>query len=408
MSEEESCGGSSVGVGFVILGLGLAVLASVGSTFGLILQKLAQLNNDLLPANQRHSTSGGIIWSKTWWAGLVLLILVPFPLDLIAFGLAPQSLVVPVTGVTLILNQVIAPCILDEKVVCLDWIATGIITVGIVFTTAFGAHCSYTYNIDQTMALFEKKPFHVAESFFVCSMIAAAVFAKCAATKPRRAIAYAYMAGAVGGQMQMLLKATGEVFEETIGGNSEWGSKWECYLLSFGCIILAVVQIQLLNKGLALWTAIKYLPIYNVCLIVSSTTHGAVFYEEYKDLDTLGIVMFPIAVLVIVAGASLLGFKNVGNEASAEVSVEECKVEEPVEFNAPGSEMIKCGVIEYPKVEQLKTHILDGELTSEVRAPEHAKAATEAATTEMTVREIPEMLAVKNDSEYGSKPPEPS
>lgn len=330
------CGGSSVGIGFVILGLGLAVLASVGSTFGLILQKLAQVNNDLLPEDEKSAVSGGIIWNKTWWSGLVLLILVPFPLDLIAFGLAPQSLVVPITGVTLILNQVIAPFILKEKVVCMDWIATAIITTGIVFTTAFGTHCSYTYTIDDTMQLFKKTPFHVAELLFAGSVIAAALCAKWARTKQNQAIAYAYMAGAVGGQMQMLLKASGEVMEETIAGNSEWGSKWECSVLALGCLFFAFVQIQLLNKGLALWTAIKYLPIYNVCLIVSSTTIGSVFYEEYKDLNLVGIVVFPIAVVVIVIGASLLGFKNVGDEASAEVGiqdgcaggVEELKVEE--------------------------------------------------------------------------------
>ena len=32
-------------------------------------------------------------------------------------------------------------------------------------------------------------------------------------------------------------------------------------------------------QGMALWTAIKYLPIYNVCLILCSTTYGGIFYE---------------------------------------------------------------------------------------------------------------------------------
>ena len=52
---------------------------------------------------------------------------------------------------------------LKEKVSCLDWIATGVITCGIVLSTAFGSHCSLAYTVDEIMDFFGKTPFQVLE-----------------------------------------------------------------------------------------------------------------------------------------------------------------------------------------------------------------------------------------------------
>jgi len=330
MSEQqEGCGAQqTVGIFFVVLGMGLAVLASVGSTFGLVLQKLAQIRNDALPDDQKYASWGGIIWSPTWVCGLLLMVLVPFPLDMIAFSLAPQSLVVPLTGFTLVLNQVVAPCVLKERVTCQDWVGTGVICSGIVLTTAFGSHCSYVYSVDQMMDLFDKRPFQIAELAFIISTLVCWICAYCGergfiqSSPVSRSILYAYMAGAVGAQQQIFLKATGEVFESSINGDDQWGSKWECYLFIALCVVFAIGQIYMLNKGLALWSAIKYLPLYNVILIVLSTAYGSLFYEEYKDLDIYGIICFPIGVLIVAVGAAILGCKDEpGREAQSSTVV---------------------------------------------------------------------------------------
>eukprot|EP00658_Telonema_sp_P-2_P032823 TRINITY_DN24212_c0_g1_i1.p1 TRINITY_DN24212_c0_g1~~TRINITY_DN24212_c0_g1_i1.p1 ORF type:complete len:444 (-),score=92.50 TRINITY_DN24212_c0_g1_i1:63-1394(-) len=324
----DDCGEHSVGTEFVVLGMGCAVVGSVGSTLGLILQKLAQLQNHDAPQEEKYSTSGAIVWSPTWLLGLAMLILIPFPLDLIAFSLAPQSLVVPLTGVTLVLNQVIAPKVLKERIRLLDWVATGVIVVGIVLSTAFGSHCSRSYTLDQIKHLFEQTPFLVAEGVFVLTMVLSwwwiTFGAQMCCTQESNdkscSVVFGWCAGAVGGQQQIFLKATGELFESGFNGSSDW-DRWEAWMFVLGCIVLAVGQIQLLNKGLELWTAIKYLPIYNVCLILCSTTYGSIFYEEYRDLNTVGMVMFPFGVVVVVIGALVLGSKDDQDLDSTKVAV---------------------------------------------------------------------------------------
>eukprot|EP00658_Telonema_sp_P-2_P065592 TRINITY_DN547_c0_g1_i1.p1 TRINITY_DN547_c0_g1~~TRINITY_DN547_c0_g1_i1.p1 ORF type:complete len:457 (-),score=77.38 TRINITY_DN547_c0_g1_i1:348-1718(-) len=208
--------------------------------------------------------------------------------------------------------------ILGETITWLDWLATGIITVGIVFSTAFGSHCSLSYTVDEIMDFFEAIPFIVAECIFLVSMVAsfwwvtwgAKMVCSDQVTIDRScSVVFGYCAGAVGGQQQVFLKATGELFESTFNGKSEW-NRWEATMFAVACIVLAVGQIQLLNKGLCLWSAIKYLPIYNVCLILCSTTYGGIFYQEYKVLSTLGMIMFPFGVFIVVLGATVLACKN--------------------------------------------------------------------------------------------------
>jgi len=318
------CGEGAIGIGWTILGMGLCVLASVGSTFGLILQKMAHVKQEERSEEDKWPEVNGMMCSPYWVVGLVLLVAVPFPLDMVAFTLAPQSLVVPLTGVTLVLNQVVAPWLLNEKLTRLDWIGTGIICCGIVCATAFGTHCSYTYTLQQIVDLFEETVFIVCEVGWVilcifCSMWvlggAEMYYTDQGPIDRSRSVAFAILSGSVGGQQQIFLKATGEMLESSFDGRGEW-DRFEPYVFILCCAGFAVGQIMLLNKGLVLWTAVKYLPIYNVSLILCSTTFGAIFYKEYEALDTTGIIMFPLGVAIVIVGSLMLALKQ---ETSIEV-----------------------------------------------------------------------------------------
>jgi len=314
------CGHGAIGVGWTVLGMGLCVVASVGSTVGLILQKLAHTKQESLSDDAKWPEFNGVICAPYWVIGLVLLVAVPFPLDLVAFTLAPQSLVVPLTGVTLVLNQVLAPWMLNEKLTRLDWIATGVICVGIVCATAFGSHCSYRYTLQQMVDLFEETVFIVCEVIWLvmCAFCtfwvmggAERFYDEQGAINRSRSVAFAVLSGSVGGQQQIFLKATGEMIEASLDDSGEW-DRFEPYMFILGCVVFAVGQIMLLNKGLVLWTAVKYLPIYNVALILCSTTFGGVFYKEMESLDTVGLIMFPLGVAIVVAGSMILALKQDG------------------------------------------------------------------------------------------------
>jgi len=340
------CGEGAIGIGWTILGMGLCVLASVGSTFGLILQKMAHIKQEERSEEDKWPEVNGMMCSPYWVVGLVLLVAVPFPLDMVAFTLAPQSLVVPLTGVTLVLNQVVAPWLLNEKLTRLDWIGTGIICCGIVCATAFGTHCSYTYTLQQIVDLFEETVFIVCEAGWVilcifCSMWvlggAEMYYTDQGPIDRSRSVAFAILSGSVGGQQQIFLKATGEMLESSFDGRGEW-DRFEPYVFILCCAGFAVGQIMLLNKGLVLWTAVKYLPIYNVSLILCSTSFGAIFYKEYEALDTVGIIMFPLGVLIVIAGSLLLALKQ---DASVQVETIMQRRHSTREFSVSTQDILK-------------------------------------------------------------------
>merc|ERR1711988_2021008 len=64
--------------------------------------------------------------------------------------------------------------------------------------------------------------------------------------------------------------------------------------------------------GLAISTAVKYLPVYNAGLIVFSTLYGMLYYQEYKDLTVVSGVLFPVGCIVVLLGVLLLTCQDDG------------------------------------------------------------------------------------------------
>ena len=62
-----------------------------------------------------------------------------------------------------------------------------------------------------------------------------------------------------------------------------------------------------MNLGLSLHHAIKYLPIYNTFLLISSVVVGSIFFQEYA---TFHPIAFPIGCLLLVIGIRQLAHQQ--------------------------------------------------------------------------------------------------
>ena len=120
------------------LGVVFSIISSVGSTFGTILQKQAQEQQLALPPERRARVIFSLVMTPRWWFGLLLLVFLPMPFDAAALVYAPQSLVTPLGGVTLVLTQVLGPRMLGERVLHIEYATGLVIVLGIVLTTWFG------------------------------------------------------------------------------------------------------------------------------------------------------------------------------------------------------------------------------------------------------------------------------
>ena len=66
-----------------------------------------------------------------WVFGQALIVLDAI-MDVISFGLAPQTVLAPLGAMTLVFNTLVSPVMLKEKLAKKDWIATVVIITGIL------------------------------------------------------------------------------------------------------------------------------------------------------------------------------------------------------------------------------------------------------------------------------------
>jgi hypothetical protein len=87
------CGGDSGADPRWIAAIGFSCVASCGAATGLVMQKLAHNNQQALPEEEKAWESNGFIASPLWVCGMVVLVFVPLPFDLVALTLGALSCV---------------------------------------------------------------------------------------------------------------------------------------------------------------------------------------------------------------------------------------------------------------------------------------------------------------------------
>jgi drug/metabolite transporter (DMT)-like permease len=90
--------------------------------------------------------------------------------DLISFGFAPMSLLAPIGALTLVVNMLIAPCFLKEKLSTRDVVFTLIICVGTIVCICFGSKEEGAYSIETLMDLYTHPPFVIFAIFLAIIM----------------------------------------------------------------------------------------------------------------------------------------------------------------------------------------------------------------------------------------------
>ena len=337
-----------------IIGVLLTILSAAGSTTGLILQKVAHVKVqksdgiDNAEDQEMHEQTGvdecpselepnkkrcpskvfGIPCNKYFIAGFIMLVVVPLPLDLIALANAGQSLILAVgTGCTVIFGQILAPKVLNESLTRHDVMATFFITIGVFISTITGTHETPVYTSATLLHLYTFPAIIITIVFIsisttVCIFIAHNQKLEAKIMPLWLVIPYqAYIPSSLGGLQIMVFKMVGELAKNTFDGYEEAKLvenpgmnstrtvvetitvneflrplMWVCILV---VIVLATTQLSYLNRGLAKYNAIKFLPIYNTLLLMIGVTSGAIYFREYSAFDP---VWFPVGIIFEMLG----------------------------------------------------------------------------------------------------------
>ncbi len=221
--------------------------------------------------------AGDIILSPVWLLGFLLITFLPIPFDFLAFQLASQSLIVPLGSMSIVFTMINAPWITKEKVTRVDMIAAGIIVFGCIVTTLTGSHASQNHTELELANLFLEPAFLILEMTFLIIGLMCYI---AVITNPKnresstlqnklQPVFFAYLCAMNGSLQNVVFKSVSE-----LSNNSSSFSSYLIYICAVSAIFLAIMQLNWLNKGLAIFKGTVYLPIYNTAQILLSTAIG--------------------------------------------------------------------------------------------------------------------------------------
>lgn len=299
-----------------LVGLGCSVVSSAATAVGTILQKKAHNLQQSLPDEEKAPEIAGIVFNKYWLWALVIMVFLPLPFDFASFALAPQSVIVPMTGLTIVLSAIAAVVILKERLTKIEVIGTFTILCGVALTTVTAGGNSETLTLCDILDRYIELDFLIPASALMFSVFVNMYWLKTenypSALEKFKPQMYAFVAGGLGAIMQVLFKATGELAKgsaDGVGGNT-WRTVHPYYHI-IGVVVLAVGMLSYLNLLLSRVDAVIATPLYFTNLIVCSSTIGLLFYKEYKGFEVWQWVVFPLGILVVCMGVAFMSLKGI-------------------------------------------------------------------------------------------------
>jgi len=291
----------------------LCILGSVLTVTGLALQKQAA------SAPSGHPRLGHIVLSARWLSGVITGVILPIPISVCAYGIAPMSLTTPLSGVSVVCNMILAPILLGERLqMRVDVPATLLILVGTAVSTGAGVHVEVEYDFGSLLQLWGKSEFLLAVGFLFAAMLGCLghmarhrghieALARSRPSNPKmgHVLLPAMVAAGSACFSNILLKALGELVK-----SGAVALQLSACLAAAG--LPAVVQLNFVNKGLALYQQTIFVPVYSSLLVLINTFYGLIFYREYVALlqRQERCVFFLGGVLLVILGVAMFSLRK--------------------------------------------------------------------------------------------------
>jgi hypothetical protein len=100
------------------------------------------------------------------------------------------------------------------------------------------------------------------------------------------------------------------VINKTDPDNNPWTTTPMSYFYLIGVISLCSMQLSFINRGLAQFDAVSYLPMYYALLILMGTLCGSTFYQEFANFAAYQYVLFPCGTMLTMLGVTMLCYRE--------------------------------------------------------------------------------------------------
>ena len=303
-----------------LFGVILSIVSSILSNLGVNTQKWSMIRE----AKRKPEDRRAYVCQPFYLLG-VLMIFIGSLGDFVALGMAPQSLVTPVGGMTIVANLFFASMWLRERLGTRDIIGTFFVVAGVV-STAFAADKSKKeYTLDCLLDLYQRPNMLIyAGGFFGLFVVLYTIQRKLG--KMRRqceeegelspkyvrwmklhSVLPPTLSGLVGAQSILFAKCTMELLKKAFFFQEyehfEHVATYAIILAMFFCVFS---QLHWLAVGLHDFDAVLMVPVFQCFLISGAVLGGAVYFEDFKYLPMQNIVIFSCGVGVTVIGVVML------------------------------------------------------------------------------------------------------
>lgn len=324
--------------GWAVVGI---MLAAIGSLFGALSKVLLKMSHNQQTMIENEEGFKEIICDeadrdgceKTWRPWLTFAVamgLIPIAssIDVASFYLAPQSILSPLIGMSVLWNVLLAWKCLGEVPSKSDKWACALILLGCgTAASAFHNSIADDYVYDEIIDRFQNPIYLIYMSIIVtigfiiimctrnciplqdCSTGVGSLreSVESVLEKPIQTgigpVMYGVMAGLIGGQ-QSVMKAATLLLHPSCG--TPWQTSPVPYLICTGSVVTALGGLAILNAGLRKHSALTVVPAFLATMIAVGSASAAAFFSKFSDLQSWWMFMYVAGVLVIVGGVMVL------------------------------------------------------------------------------------------------------
>jgi uncharacterized membrane protein len=294
------------------------------SNFGMNLQKLSLMKQAKIDPDSPGAKREIKKWQIVWLVGMSGIVISAGG-DTVALIFGSQSLVAPLSSLTLVANAIIANLMHGEVMTKRDYYATILIMAGCVLSVAFASHKDTTYCPEIIWNQFNQLSVILYFSIIVVVVLGLMLFSRWAERVATdlgetsqlyrkwgkfHRVSYAAVSGITGAQSVMLMKIVVELMANWSNGSSQSGISlfimWQTYPMIIMLATCVALQVYWLNLGLAKFDALSNVPVFQCLWMLFGVISGGIFFREFSTFDTRQSFMFPLGVLFCLFGVFVL------------------------------------------------------------------------------------------------------
>ncbi|TID19793.1 hypothetical protein CANINC_003676 [Pichia inconspicua] len=306
----------------IIVGCVVAVCSSAMQSLGLILQRKSHL------ASETTSNSNA---STLWHIGLLLFLIANILGSTIQIYSLPLILLSPLQSIGLVFNTIFNCLLLHEPFSNVSLRGTIYITIGTLTIAYIGNSLTeIDYNLHQFWLLL-RNPYFIIW-FSTVALIVILLFLAAFILTPSFNLHYkniingyifAFISAIFSAFSLLLAKSSIQILSSAFL-NKDWNSLLDPKILLLLLVFfsLALSQLYLLNKSLALIsTAILY-PLIFFIYNITSMINSLIFFNQWSQLSLYSFTILLLGIALVLCGVFLLSLENLSPQSSSHIELD--------------------------------------------------------------------------------------